>query len=133
MRALSILQPWAWLIVQGHKDIENRTWYSGYTGPFLVHAGKTYSRRCHDEHTESFANDFGIVLPRYEDMRRGGVVGKATMAGCVMEHSSPWKMHGTYGFVLRDQEELPFVPWRGQLGWFDVPTSALTPNAETHS
>ena len=23
--ALSIQQPWAWLIVEGHKDIENRT------------------------------------------------------------------------------------------------------------
>lgn len=26
MKALSIRQPWAWLIANGHKDIENRTW-----------------------------------------------------------------------------------------------------------
>jgi len=32
MKALSILQPWAWLVVNGHKDIENRTWGTGFRG-----------------------------------------------------------------------------------------------------
>jgi len=26
MKALSIRQPYAWLIIHGYKDIENRTW-----------------------------------------------------------------------------------------------------------
>ena len=26
MRVISIRQPWAWLIVNGYKDVENRTW-----------------------------------------------------------------------------------------------------------
>ncbi len=26
MKALSIKQPWAWLICAGYKDIENRSW-----------------------------------------------------------------------------------------------------------
>jgi hypothetical protein len=26
MKALSLMQPWAWLMVNGHKDIENRNW-----------------------------------------------------------------------------------------------------------
>ena len=26
MKAISIRQPWAWLVVNGHKDVENRTW-----------------------------------------------------------------------------------------------------------
>ena len=124
MRALSILQPYAWLIVAGHKDIENRTWRSGYKGPMLVHAGKKYSRRDHDEYAEEFAED-AIVLPEFEDMCLGGVVGVATMTDCVLQHSSRWKDDGTWGFVLRDQRELPFVPWRGQLGFFDIPESAV--------
>jgi len=37
--SLSIRQPWAWLIVQGHKPIENRTWPTTYRGPLLIHAG----------------------------------------------------------------------------------------------
>jgi hypothetical protein len=27
-KAISICQPWAWLIVNGYKDIENRIWAS---------------------------------------------------------------------------------------------------------
>lgn len=38
MKVLSIRQPWAWLIVNGHKDVENRTWDSYYRGPLLIHA-----------------------------------------------------------------------------------------------
>jgi hypothetical protein len=40
MKALSIQQPWAWLIVNGYKDIENRSWFTKGRGKFLLHAGK---------------------------------------------------------------------------------------------
>ena len=33
MKALTIKQPWASLIVHGIKDIENRTWRTDYRGP----------------------------------------------------------------------------------------------------
>ena len=33
MKILSVRQPWAWLIVAGHKDIENRKWRTSYRGP----------------------------------------------------------------------------------------------------
>ncbi len=38
--ALSLRQPWAWLVVSGHKDVENRVWRAAYRGPLLIHAGK---------------------------------------------------------------------------------------------
>mgnify|MGYP002359850962 FL=1 len=38
MKALSIRQPWAGLIIHGYKDIENRDWPTRYRGPLLVHA-----------------------------------------------------------------------------------------------
>ena len=40
MKALSIRQPWAWLIVNGYKDIENRNWRTNFRGRVYVHAGK---------------------------------------------------------------------------------------------
>ena len=39
MKALSIKQPRADLIIRGLKDVENRTWSTTYRGPMLVHAG----------------------------------------------------------------------------------------------
>jgi hypothetical protein len=33
MKVIVIRQPWAWLIVNGFKDIENRSWATGIAGP----------------------------------------------------------------------------------------------------
>jgi hypothetical protein len=40
MKALTISQPFASLIANGEKWIENRTWPTGYRGPLAIHAGK---------------------------------------------------------------------------------------------
>ena len=40
MRALSLYQPWASLIVYGHKRIETRSWSTTYRGTLLIHASK---------------------------------------------------------------------------------------------
>jgi len=122
---ISILQPYAWLIVHGHKDIENRAWSTPFRGRILIHAGKTYSRRTHDAYAAEMAEDFGLDLPRFEDMPLGGIVGSATIVDCVREHASRWKVLGSWGFVLTDQRVHPFVPYRGQLGVFRVPDSVL--------
>ena len=41
IRALTLIQPWATLIVQGHKTIETRTWQTAYQGWLAIHAGKS--------------------------------------------------------------------------------------------
>ena len=38
MKALSLLQPWASLVVLGHKHIETRSWNTKYRGKLLIHA-----------------------------------------------------------------------------------------------
>lgn len=43
--ALSIRQPWAWLILHAGKDIENRTWQTYQRGWFAIHASKGMTRR----------------------------------------------------------------------------------------
>ncbi len=35
MKALSVRQPWAWLIVNGCKDIENRDWSTKLRGSLV--------------------------------------------------------------------------------------------------
>jgi hypothetical protein len=44
MKALTVQQPWAWAIVHGGKDVENRTQAWSYRGPLAIHAGKQVSR-----------------------------------------------------------------------------------------
>lgn len=146
MKALSILQPWAWLIVrpditdqaqraearryQRIKDVENRNWPTSFRGRFLIHAGKTYARRTHDEHALKLGDDWcGIALPQYEQMQLGGIIGSVELVDCVTHHESPWADDGAFKFVLKDARPEPFRPYRGQLGFFDVPNEETAPAA----
>jgi hypothetical protein len=123
IRVLSIRQPWAWLIVNGWKDVEIRNWPTQFRGRFLVHAGKTMT---HEDYqacrlfVAGFAPSLVEQIPFPAGLERGGIVGSATLTDCVRKHDSDW-FCGDYGFVLTDAKPLPFRPCRGQLGFFTIP------------
>lgn len=120
-KALSILQPWAWLIVQGFKPIENRTWSTDLRGEILIHAGKGFDDEAYSSmRTGPLRLIVPTYLPKKEQFERGGIVGQANIVDCVIEHPSEW-FFGPYGFVLADAKPLPFRPLRGQLMFFGVP------------
>ena len=130
MLALSIRQPWAWLILNAGKDIENRDWPTNVRGRVLIHASKGMTV---DEYYNAAdtAREVGrvrpyparLVMPPREQLERGGIVGSVELVGCVAESESPW-FFGDFGFVLRDPRPLPFIPYTGRLGFFNVPDVA---------
>jgi hypothetical protein len=113
MRILSIRQPWAYLIVSGTKNIENRTRPTPYRGPFLIHASQKIDKHgCRQLQLDP------------NDLETGGVVGIADIVDCVTRHPSKW-FTGPYGYVLRRRRNLPFVPWQGALGLRAAPAGLL--------
>ena len=122
MRALSIRQPWAWLVVNGYKDIENRTWRTPFRGRIYVHAGQ---RMIGDDYPDQrdYIRQSDIIIP--DTLSRGAIVGEVTITGCVASSESPW-FCGPYGFTLNDPVAYPVpIPYRGQLGFFEVDDSSL--------
>ena len=123
---LSIRQPWAWLIVNGWKNIENREWRTSVRGRVLIHASKTMTR---DDYLACllFLDGFpwGPALsdrmPAFADFELGGIVGEAVILDCVTKHDSEW-FCGPYGFVLAEQRALPFRPCKGALRFFTYGT-----------
>ena len=115
MLTLSIQQPWAWAILNAGKDVENRSWSTRYRGEILIHAGKKVDRDGYD----FLLSEFGIDAPHPEIIYRGGIVGMAEIIDCVTKSDSQW-FFGPNGFVLKNQRILPYMPVRGQLGFFDV-------------
>lgn len=115
---LSVRQPWAWLIVNGWKNIENREWPTRFRGRFLIHASKGMTRGEYDS-AVIFVAGFApsLVIPPMAALDRGGIVGEAVLLDCVTRHDSEW-FCGTYGFVLDEQKPLPFEPCTGALGFF---------------
>lgn len=124
MRTLSIRQPWAWLIVNGHKPVENREWTTPYRGRFLVHAGSQMVRRDYWDTVEQLRAEMGIEVPHFLELPFGGIVGAATLVDVVTEMDNRFFV-GPYGFVLENAKPLPLVPCKGQLRWFDVPRDVV--------
>jgi hypothetical protein len=110
VKILSIRQPWAYLITQGSKNIENRSWRTKYRGRFLVHASLRVDKKA--------CLDHGLDP---STLQTGGVVGIAEITDCVQKHQSKW-FEGPHGFVLKNRQSLPFVKWPGALGLRDAPT-----------
>lgn len=126
MKALSIRQPWAWLILNAGKDIENRDWPTLLRGRILIHASKVMTRNEYEDAlmtAKSISLDHpfpeGLTLPAPEELHRGGIVGSVEIVDCVQESASPW-FFGEFGFVLKEARSLPFYPYKGALGFFDV-------------
>lgn len=54
MKAITLWQPWAWLVAEGLKQYETRSWATSYRGPLAIHAGKRKPRTCEiNEHIEA--------------------------------------------------------------------------------
>lgn len=126
MIALSIRQPWAWLILHAGKDIENRNWPTRRRQRVLIHASKGMS---HNEWLSAIQYaHLRCGVPRetlqqgceFEQLERGGIVGSVEITDCVQSSDSPW-FAGPHGWVLRDPRPQPFLPWIGRLGFFEVP------------
>lgn len=119
MLALSIRQPWAWLVAHGLKPVENRTWPTPQRGPVLLHAGLVFDAQGL-QHVLATWPALRDSLPQSFDL--GGVVGVADLVDCVQQHPSPW-FTGPYGHVLQNARPLPLLRMLGKLGYWHVPAT----------
>lgn len=134
MKCLTIRQPWARLIVNGYKPVENRTWETNLRGDVLIHAAKGMTQREFIEAYEfilqlalekkkGFARSTRRALydlPLAKTLDRGCIIGKVTLTDCVQRHSSPY-FTGPYGRVFTNPHRCKPFPYTGQLGCFNVP------------
>lgn len=119
VKALTICQPYAELIAQGVKLVENREWPTHHRGLLAIHSGK--SRDWLEEGDEA----------RLPGMVFGAVVAVATLADCVPRSRLPAHLtdhehaHGPWCWVLQDIVRLaePIVV-RGAQGLWLLPPAA---------
>ena len=107
MKAISIKQPWASLIVHGIKDIENRTWATKYRGKVLIHASGTWFKYPNSDSTlgdlftdfqwekirENYdKNLYSILEPKaiIDRLPTSAIIGEVEIIDCVINHESIW-------------------------------------------
>jgi ASC-1-like (ASCH) protein len=123
MKALSLRQPYAELIVSGKKTIEVRNWNTKFRGEFLVHASKQVMKDdCKKEQLDP------------NNITTGAVVGKAKLVDVkkyrsIEEFEKDQNKHSAstiffkkpcYGFVLENAERCETIPAKGSLNFFDL-------------
>jgi hypothetical protein len=132
MMALTIRQPWAWAIAVAGKDVENRTWHTGYRGPLAIHAALAEdapdsmpgaARRAYD--VAAFGQAPAATL--------GAIIAVAELAGCHLRYDlnaecnerricSQWAVPAQWHWQLASVLVLarPVIV-RGRLGLWPVP------------
>ncbi len=117
MKALSLKQPFAELIVSRKKTIELRTWNTKFRGNFLIHASKIPDSKAMKE--------FG-----FEKLPVGKIVGEAELIEVKkyendLEHKKDKNKHlanslwGKYGFVLKNAKRIKPIDAKGKLGFWE--------------
>lgn len=125
MKAITIKQPWASLIVHGIKDIENRTWAcpKKYLGQrVLIHASAKPDREPYmifnDAQADAIDNCVMDVCGYYK--QTGAIVGSVEIVDCVQNHPSIWADKGVYNWVLANPVlfKKP-IPAKGKLSFWE--------------
>ncbi len=138
IRILSLMQPYAWMVVHGGKNIENRRWNTSYRGPFLIHASAGMTARYYEEAMVFARQAMGETYAPWptlqpEKLQFGGIIGRARITAVMPPMAkwigarypasvdSRWHMTEQFGFCLADIEPVPFTLWRGGLGLRKLP------------
>ncbi|MEW1990761.1 hypothetical protein [Microbacterium sp. NPDC078849] len=144
MRILTVRQPWAWAIIHGGKDVENRsTNIAGdYRGPVLIHAAKAYADDWQSQVLADLMNRHPGVHdePQPWHDHAGEIIGvvdlvdvhvaRATASGVLVDYAehtkagelcSPWAQPDVHHLVLANSRALVEpIPYTGALGLRDL-------------
>ncbi|MFH0808698.1 MAG: ASCH domain-containing protein [archaeon] len=123
MKALSLKQPFAELVVSGKKTIELRNWNTKFRGKFLIHASKTPDKEA--------MKKFG-----FEELPCGFIIGEAELANVKKyetdsKHAKDKNKHladiswGRYGFILKNTKRIGLIEAKGMLGFWEFDSSKV--------
>jgi hypothetical protein len=140
MKALTVMQPWAQLLIQGATRYETRSWKTKHRGPLLIHAALTFSdaarEMCKMEPFRRLLAEGGIKDP--SNLPRRAILGKITMEDCLdmdealFNHPDPHELElrgyrrGHWAWKVSAPRQLEnSIPYRGALGVFEVPDELM--------
>jgi len=137
VKALSLRQPWADLVVQGKKTLELRNWTVNYRGPLAIHASLTVNEvacRSYSIQPETLTTGALIGIVELVDITQ---LDTETFTARQAEHLAygfyepPVEGKPLYGWILSNPHELPHpIPFHGRMGLFNIPDELLDDGRE---
>jgi len=119
MKALSLKQPWADLVLSGRKIIELRKWNTNFRGEFYIHASRIPDKEA--------MKKFG-----FKDLPCGFILGKANLMDVKIydnekeflrdsdRHLASNMKFGKYGFIINNVKKIEPTEHKGKLGFFEI-------------
>lgn len=128
LRALTVHEPFATVIVRGWKDVENRPWPWPQTLPLGTRIAIHASRR------PMFGSDSAdralrLMLTRgVGDLAHSAIIGTVRVTACTHNDvPSEWAVPGQWHWLLNDAQLLDEpIPCRGHLSLWHVPDEIAT-------
>jgi len=145
-KALTVHQPYAYLVCAGIKDIENRTWNTKYRGRVYIHASATdvyKGKKSYIQMTEDQIKTAIIAINSqcnclydaflskgFPDRTMSAIIGHVDIIDCVKDHPSIWALPDNYHWVLANPVlfEHPILNVKGKLSYWDCSEYLVLPD-----
>ena len=138
MRALTLTQPWATLVVGGLKYVETRSWATSYRGPLAIHAARGFPREARE-----FAGELWLrgLLPEPRALPTGAIVAVVRLVDIqrterVREYLAARELEfgdyspNRFAWLFEFERVIdPPVACNGSLGIWEVPDELLAARA----
>ena len=126
-KALSVRQPYAFLLVTGIKTCENRSWSTNHRGTLVIHAGAKSMTKDDWAWLDEAFQELELPAPDRDDplLRTGGIVGAVYLADVVTTPDPDWELGWWDGeslawMISGCKQVDEFTPMKGRLQLFDV-------------
>lgn len=135
IKVLTVKQPWAFLLIAGLKDVENRNWPTNHRGELFIHASVEKSfdwdaliwlmEQKQMGALWAVVRHFGLILndePEKSSITKhheefGAILGSVNLDGCISNSTSPWAMSDSkFHWLASNAKPITPIPARGSLG-----------------
>lgn len=125
MKTISIKNPYAKLICEGIKDVENRTWKTNYRGKVLIHVPKKVI-----ELNEAFTDEqFDFLTEQNKkdiiyDLDVSCIIGEVEIVDCIKNDDSIWALPNHWHWILDNAQlyEYIYPNVKGKLSFWNFET-----------
>jgi hypothetical protein len=127
MKALSLRQPWASLILAGVKVVENRSWSTDHRGLLAIHASAAAADANVFDDMPAFRELYGIPRLDAATLPRGAILGTVELVDCRRYAALPRRLKahpfaqpGCWCWLLANPKAFPRpIPATGKLRLWD--------------
>ncbi len=126
MKALTVKNPYAWLIASGIKDVENRSWKTNFRGRIYIHSAATHLSH-KDTSLHFTTNQWMSLDPEIQNncllelFPKSSIIGEVDIVDCIKESGKVWGLENNFHWILENAElyNEPIKNIKGKLSFWE--------------